>query len=74
MAKSSQNAVVQDLPALSPLELNRIVRPPEAERLSGQHWDTLQRNYPELIIKMSKRVVGMRVGHALQLNKARTSA
>jgi hypothetical protein len=58
---------VQDLPALSPLELNRIVRPPEAERLSGRHWDTLQRNHPELIIRMGKRCVGMRAGHVLQL-------
>jgi len=74
MAKSSQKTVVQDLPALSPTEQNRIARPPEAERLSGRHWDTLERNHPELIIKMGKRCVGMRVGHALQLNKARTSA
>ena len=73
MAKSSQKAV-QDLPTPSPTELNRIARPPEAERLSGRHWDTLERNHPELIIRMGKRCVGMRVGHALQLNKARTSA
>jgi len=42
--------------------------------LSGQHWDTLCRNHPELIIKMSKRCVGMRAGHALYLHKARTRA
>jgi hypothetical protein len=70
MAKSSQKAVVQDLPTLSATEQNRIVRPPEAERLSGRHWDTLARNHPELIIRMGKRCVGMRVGHCLQLNKA----
>ena len=73
MAKSSKIAV-QDLPTPSSTELNRIARPPEAERLSGRHWDTLERNHPELIIRMGKRCVGMRVGHALQLNKARTDA
>ena len=65
---------VPDLPMPSLTELNRIVRPPEAERLSGRHWDTIVRNNPELVIRMGKRCVGMRVGHALQLNKARTSA
>ena len=64
-----RKTVVRDLPALSPLELHRIVRPPEAERLSGQCWDTLERHHPELIIRMGKRCVGMRVGHALQLSK-----
>ena len=66
MAKSSKIAV-QDLPTPSSTELNRIARPPEAERLSGRHWDTLARNHPELIVKMGKRCVGMRVGHCLQL-------
>ena len=67
MAKASQKTVVQDLPTPSSTELNRIARPPEAERLSGRHWDTLERNHPELIIRMGKRCVGMRVGHCLQL-------
>jgi hypothetical protein len=71
MAKLSRKVVVQELPALSPLEQHRIVRPPEAERLSGMHWDTIERNYPELIIKMAKRVVGIRAGHALQLKSVR---
>ena len=75
MAKSSsQKTVVQDLPQPSATELNRIVRPPEAKRLSGRHWDTLERNHPELNIRMGKRCVGMRAGHALQLHKARTGA
>jgi hypothetical protein len=68
MAKTSKIAV-HELPELTPLEQNRIVRPPEAEHLSGEHWDTLKRNYPEYIIQLSKRGVGMRAGHALQLNK-----
>jgi hypothetical protein len=72
MAKSFQIAV-QELPELTPLEQNRIVRPPEAERLSGLDWDTIERNYSHLIIPLSKRAVGMRVGHALQLNKRNKS-
>ena len=68
MTKSSKIAV-QELPELTPLELHRIARPPEVERLSGLHWDTIERNYSHLIIKMARRAVGMRVGDALQLSK-----
>jgi len=50
-----------------PIELLRIVEPPEAERLSSTSWDTLQRNHPDKIVHLSKRRVGMRVGHALML-------
>jgi len=74
MAKPSEKTNVPELPEPTPTEQNRIVRPKEAEHLSGQHWDTLCRNHPELIIKMSKRCVGMRAGHALYLHKARTRA
>jgi hypothetical protein len=65
MAKPSEKTNVPELPEPTPTEQNRIVRPKEAEHLSGQ---------PELIIKMSKRCVGMRAGHALYLHKARTRA
>jgi hypothetical protein len=50
-----------------PVEWLRIAEPEEAERLSSTSWDTLQRNHPEKIIHLSKRRVGMRVGHALML-------
>jgi len=50
-----------------PIELLRIVQPPEAERLSSTSWDTLQRNHPDKVVHLSKRRVGMRVGHALML-------
>jgi hypothetical protein len=50
-----------------PVELLRIAQPKEAERLSSTSWDTLQRNHPEKIIHLSRRRVGMRVGHALML-------
>jgi len=67
MAKASDKSNVPELPQLTDLELNRIVRPPEAERLSGRHWDTIARNYPELIIRMGRRCVGIRLGHVLHL-------
>ena len=50
-----------------PVEWLRIAEPEEAERLSSTSWDTLQRNHPDKIIQLSKRRVGMRVGHALML-------
>jgi hypothetical protein len=50
-----------------PVELLRIAQPEEAERLSSTSWDTLLRNHPDKIIHLSKRRVGMRVGHALML-------
>ena len=50
-----------------PVELLRIVDPKEAERLSSASWDTIQRNHADLIIKLSPRRVGLRVGHALMI-------
>ena len=70
MPKSSKT-VVQSLAPLSPLEQNRIARREEAEHLSGLSWDTIKRRYPHLIIEIAPRAVGMRVGHALQLNNAK---
>ena len=64
----------QKLPELTPLELNRIARLSEASRLSGLSEDSLRRNHSDKIIRLGPRAIGMRVGHALQLNKARTSA
>ena len=57
------------LPALAPLELWRIARAPEAERLSGADWDTLKLRYPHLVVKISPRAEGMRVAHALRLKR-----
>jgi hypothetical protein len=54
---------------LSVLELNRIAPPPECERLSGADWDTLKRNYPDKVVRISKRRVGMRVKDALCLDE-----
>jgi hypothetical protein len=57
----------RELPELTALELHRIARMAEAERLSGLSEDSLKRNHPDKIIRLGPRAIGMRVGHALQL-------
>ena len=52
---------------LSAVEANRIVTPEEAERLSSLSWDTIEREYAQYIIRLSKRRHGIRVRHALML-------
>ena len=64
----------QKLPELTPLEMNRIARMPEAERLSGVSEDSLKRNHSDKIIRLGPRAIGMRVGHCLQLMGKGTSA
>jgi hypothetical protein len=49
------------------IELNRVVRPPEAEKLSGLSWDSLRRLRGEHVVQLGKKAVGMRVKHALGL-------
>jgi hypothetical protein len=60
-------AAPAELPPLTPVELWRVAPPPEAEHLSSLSWDTLQRRYPEYVVQISKRRVGMRVAHALMI-------
>jgi hypothetical protein len=50
-----------------PVALLRIVDPKEAEELSSADWDTLVRNHPDKVVRVSKRRLGMRAGHALML-------
>jgi hypothetical protein len=50
-----------------PVQMLRIAPPPEAEKLAGADWDTLKRNYPDKVVKISQRREGMRVGHCLML-------
>jgi hypothetical protein len=59
------------LPSLSALELNRIATLQEAAHLSSLSPDTLKLKYPELIISLSERRDGMRVGHALRIGELR---
>ena len=55
------------LPALSALELNRIARMPECERLSGVSEESLRRHHGDKIVHVTPRCDGMRVGHALMI-------
>jgi hypothetical protein len=57
-----------ELPQLTPLELNRIVTLDEASRLNTLSKDTIREHYSELIVHLSPKRDGMRVGHALMLN------
>jgi len=52
---------------LDRLELERIVPPREASRLRGESWDSMRRNEPQHVVRLSLRRVGMRVKHALKL-------
>jgi len=61
-----------DLPSPTAVELNRIVKLPEASRLSSLSEDTLREVYPDKIVKLSPKRDGMRVGHALMLRKSAT--
>ena len=51
-----------------PVEWLRIVSLDEAERLSGVSGDTLRRRYPDKIVRISERRIGIRVGDALMLS------
>ena len=52
-----------------PIELLKIVEPHEAERLCSLSWDSIRRNHPDKVVQLSKRRVGMRIGHALMLGR-----
>jgi hypothetical protein len=50
-----------------PVEWLRIAPPEEVEGLSSLSWDSFVRAYPELVIHLSPRRCGARVGHALMI-------
>jgi hypothetical protein len=70
MAQATADQIVARLLAtLPPLELLRIAEMPEAARLAGLSVDTLAREHPDKVVKLSKRRNGMRVAHALMLRE-----
>ena len=69
-ANDSGDPVAKLLESMTPLELLRFVALDEAEHLSSLSADTLKREHPDKICKLSKRRDGMRVIHALMLNPA----
>lgn len=70
LATAADQVVARLLTMLPPLELLRIAEMPECEHLSSASADTLEREYPDLIVHISKRRKGMRVAHALMLSDA----
>jgi hypothetical protein len=58
---------MSNLPELDPVELHRIISIPEAERLSNLSRDVIEKRFRHLIIRLSPRRVGMRLGDALAL-------
>jgi hypothetical protein len=69
VSKLTSNNEIPQLPQLSDVELHRIVEMDEAERLSSLSADTWERRYPHLIVRLSKRRKGVRLGHALMIGK-----
>jgi hypothetical protein len=52
---------------LTAIERERIVSINEAARLRGMHADTIKRNEPEKLVRLSPRRLGMRLKDALKL-------
>jgi hypothetical protein len=66
------SSTTNDYPTALPLiERLRIIPIAEAVRLSGVSEDGLRRHYPEKIIRLSPRRIGMRLGDALMLGEAK---
>ena len=49
------------------LELESVQRMPVVARLTSLSADTLKRRYPEFVVHLSKRRVGMKLRHALEI-------
>jgi hypothetical protein len=69
MSTPADQVVDRLLKMLPPLELLRIAEMSEASRLAGASGDTLKREHPDKIVKISRRREGMRVAHALMLRE-----
>jgi hypothetical protein len=69
MSTTADLVVDRLLKMLPPLELLRVAEMPEAARLAGASQDTLKREHPDKIVKISRRREGMRVAHALMLRE-----
>jgi hypothetical protein len=62
-----QNSKSDTSAQLSALELNRIVPLAEAARLSSLSEDTIKREFPNWLVRLSPRRLGVRVADALRL-------
>ena len=53
------------------LELESVQRMPVVARITSLSPDTLKRRYPELVVRLSERRVGMKLRHALAIAASR---
>ena len=60
-------------PALTAVEANRIVDLRKGAALSSLSPDTIKRRYPEKLVRLSPRRLGIRVGDALMLSKEKSA-
>jgi hypothetical protein len=54
---------------LTALELKRIAPPSECEDFLGTSWTTLKKRYPELIVEISERRKGIRIGDLIRIGE-----
>jgi hypothetical protein len=69
VSSAADQIISRLLATLPPLELLRVAELSEAARLAGASPDTLAREHPDKIVRISRRRVGMRVCHALMLRE-----
>jgi hypothetical protein len=54
---------------MTPLELKRIAPPDECEKFTGVSWDTLRKQYPKLIRRISERRCGIRIADLITIGE-----
>jgi hypothetical protein len=62
------------LKEFTPLQLARVAPLPECAEITSLSEDTLKREYPELIVRVSPRRIGIRVGDCLRIARSQKAA
>jgi hypothetical protein len=62
------------LTQFTPTELLRVVPMPECEELTSLSEDTIKREYPDLIVHVSPRRIGIRLGDIINIARSRQAA
>jgi hypothetical protein len=65
---------VPALPEIDPVQLHKIISIPEVEELTNLSRDALEKHYRHLFVHLTPKRVGMRLGHALQISAAQSTA
>jgi hypothetical protein len=66
-ADPAKAALMTKSELISSIEGMRVISLPEAARLNGISVDTIRRQHPDKILKMSDKRIGMRLKDALSL-------